>query len=53
MSVCLSVVRDSSEIIEVTIIKLGTVIAIDMGMHHVLIVLTLTFILDHIKSESS
>ena len=43
---CLSLVRDSSEIIEGIIIKLGTVTASDMGMHLVLliVILTLTFI---------
>ena len=48
-SVCVSLVTyvsDSSEtiIIKVIIIKLGTVATSDMMMHHLLIVLTLTFI---------
>ena len=51
VSVCLCVplVNDSSETIEVThgIVKLGTVTASDMRMHHVLIMLTLTFIQGH------
>ena len=34
---------DSAESINVTVIKLGTVTASDMVMHHVLIILTLTF----------
>ena len=48
--VCLSVLSlasDSSETIEVSFIKLGTVIASDMVMHHVLIIWTLTFIEGH------
>ena len=40
---CLSLASDSSETIEVTIIKLGTVTASEIRMHHVLIMLTLTF----------
>jgi hypothetical protein len=43
--VCLA--RDSSEIINVIIIKLGTVTASDVRMHHVLIILILTFIQGH------
>ena len=42
--VCVLLPSDSSETVEVTIVKLGTVTASDMRMHHVLIVLTLTFI---------
>ena len=42
--VCVSLASDSSETIEVMIIKLGTVTASDMLLHHVLIILTLTFI---------
>ena len=38
---------DSSETIEVVIIKLGMVTASDMLRHHVLIILTLTFIQCH------
>ena len=40
------IANDSLETVEV-IVKLGTVTASDMRMHHVLIVLTLTFIQDH------
>ena len=40
---CLSLASHSSETIKF-IIKLGTVIATDMGMHHVLIIFNLTFI---------
>ena len=46
MSVCVSA-SDSLETIEVIIIKRGTVTASDMRMHHVLIILTLTFIQGH------
>ena len=42
--VCVSFASDSSETIEVTIVKQDAVIASDMRMHNVLIVLTLTFI---------
>ena len=42
LSMCLSLASDSSETINV-IIKLGTVIASDTTMHHMLIILTLTF----------
>ena len=38
MCVCVSVASDSSETIEVIIIKLGMVTASDMVMHHMLIV---------------
>ena len=44
---CVSLASDSSETIEAIIITLGTVTASDMGMHYVLIVLTLTFIQGH------
>ena len=47
--VCVSLVSDSSETIEVIIIKLGTVTTSDMLMHHVLITLTLTVIQGHIR----
>ena len=48
MSVCLSLASDSSETVEVTIIiKLGTVTASDMKMHHMLIILTLAFVQGH------
>ena len=40
--VCVSLASDSSETVEVIIIKLGTVTASDMGTHHVFIILTLT-----------
>ena len=43
LSVCLSLTTDSPETIKV-IIKLGTVIVSDMTMHHMLIILTVTFI---------
>ena len=45
--VCVSLAIDSSESTEVIIIRLGTVTASDVLMHHVLIILTLTFIQDH------
>ena len=47
--VCLSSASDSSETIEVTIMKLYTVTATasDMGKHHVLIIWTLIFIQGH------
>ena len=44
---CLSLASDSSETVEVTIVKLGTVTASDMRMHHVLIILTLIFSYGH------
>ena len=44
LSVCASLASDSSESIEVIIIKLGLVTASDMVMHYVFIILTLTFI---------
>ena len=55
LSVCLSVflsvsvflASDSSETVEIIIIKLGTVTASDMVMHHVFIILTVTFIQGH------
>ena len=47
LSVCVSLASDSLETIEVTNIHLGMVTASDMVMHHVLIVLTLTFIQGH------
>ena len=37
---CLSLARDSLETVEVVIIKFGMVTASDMGMQHVLIILT-------------
>ena len=37
---CLSLASDSSETVEVIIIKLGKVTASDMKMHHVLIILS-------------
>ena len=43
--VCVCLASDSSETVE--FIKLGTVSASDMGMHQVLIILTLTFIQGH------
>ena len=48
MCVSVSLASYSSETIEVIIIiRLGTVTASDMLMHHVLIILTLTFIQGH------
>ena len=47
MCVCVSLAGDSSETVEVIIVKLGTVTASDTKMHHVLIILTLTFIQGH------
>ena len=51
--VCVPIASDSQETIEVVIIKLGTVTASDMIMHHVLIRLTLTFIQGHTDHENS
>ena len=45
--VCVSLASDSSETSKVIIIKFGTVIASDTSMHHVLIILTWTFIQGH------
>ena len=45
--VCVSLASDSSETVAVIIVKLGTETASDMGMHSVLIILTLTFIQGH------
>ena len=45
--ICLSLASGSSETIKVIIIKFGRVAASDMSMHHVLIILTLTFIHGH------
>ena len=47
MCVSASLASDSSETVEVMIIKLGMLIASDMRMHHVLIILTLIFIQGH------
>ena len=49
MFVCVyvSLASDSSETVEVIIIKLGKVTALDMRMHHVFVILTLTFISGH------
>ena len=48
VSVCMSrLASDSSETVEVTSVKRGTVTASDMLMHHVLIIFTLTFIQRH------
>ena len=44
LSVCGSLASDFSETIEVVIITLGMLTTSDMAMHHVLIMLTLTFI---------
>ena len=43
LCVCLSLASDSSKTIIVFTINLGTVTTSDMRMHHVLIILTLTF----------
>ena len=45
--VCVPLATDSSETINVIVIKRGTVTATDMRMHHMLITLTLTFIQDN------
>ena len=45
--VCVSLASDSSETLEVIIIKLGMMTASDMRMHHMLIILPLTFIQGH------
>ena len=47
VSVCVSLASDFSETIEVIIINLDTVTASHMVVHHVLIMLTLTFIQGH------
>ena len=47
LSVCLSLASDYSESIEVIIIKRCLVTASDMVMHHVFIIVTLTFIQGH------
>ena len=47
VSVCVSLASDFSETVEVIVVKLGTLTASDMKMHHVLIILTLTFIQGH------
>ena len=47
LCVCVSLTSDSSETVEVIIIKLGTVTASDMVTHHMLSILTLTFIQGH------
>ena len=44
MCLCVSLASDSSKTVEVIIVKLGTVTASDVVMHHVLIMLTLIFI---------
>ena len=43
----MSLASNSSETVEVIVVKLGTVTASDMGMHHMLITLTLIFIQGH------
>ena len=45
--VCLSLTSDSLETVKVIFIKFGTVTASDMRMHHMLIILTFTFIHGH------
>ena len=44
---CVFFASDSTETVEIIIVKLGTVTASNMRLHHVLIVLTLTFIQGH------
>ena len=44
LCLCVSLANNSSETVEVIIVKLSPVTAWDMIMHHVLIILTLTFI---------
>ena len=44
---CLSLASGSSDTVEVTIVRQGTVTASDTRMHHVFITLTLTFIQGH------
>ena len=44
---CLLLASDSSETVQVIIIQFGTVTASDIIMHHVLIILTLTFVQGH------
>ena len=45
--VCVSLASESSETVEVIIVKLGKVTASDMSIHHVLNILTLTSIQGH------
>ena len=47
LSVCVSLASDSSETNEVILIKLGKVTASDIVMHHMIIILTLTFNQSH------
>ena len=47
LSVCLSLTSASSETVEVIIVPIDKVIASDMGIHHVLIIMTLTSIQGH------
>ena len=42
--VCVSLASDSSHTIEIIIIQLGTLTTSEMVMHHMLVILTLTFI---------
>ena len=44
LCVCVCLASDALETVKAIIVKLGTVTASYMGMHHVLIILTLTFI---------
>ena len=48
--VCVSFASDSLETVNALVIKLGTVTASDTRMHHVLLILTLTFIQGHRSS---
>ena len=47
MSRCVSLASDASETIHVIIVKVAMVTASDMGVHYVLIILTLNFIQGH------
>ena len=47
LCVCVSLASDFTETVEVIIVNLGVVTASDMRMHHVLLMLTLTFIQCH------
>ena len=49
LSLCMALASDFSKTIEIIIVKLGTVTASDMVMHHVLIILSWTFI--HIYTD--
>ena len=44
---CVSLISNSLETVEVSIVRCGKVAALDLKMHHVSILLTLTFIQGH------